>query len=880
MPLSPGDRLGPYEILAPIGAGGMGEVYKARDIRLDRIVALKKSKTDFDPRFEREARAVAVLNHPNICTLHDVGSDYLVMEYVEGAELKGPLPLPKAIELACQILDAIDAAHRKGITHRDLKPANILVTKSGVKVLDFGLAKMERAQGLVLAADAPTAISIEGTITGTIYYMAPEQLQGKPDVDSRADIFAFGCVLYEMLTGKRAFEGSNVASVIAAVMERPAPSVGEVAPASLDRVIKKCLAKDPDERWQNARDLKTELAWAVEAPAATHHPQQTRGYSLGIIGTAAAAIALSAAVMSWAPWKAVPEAPKPVRFQIAPAPGVKVANAFSLSPDGTRLAYPATGADGVFRLWMRAMDTLESRAVPGTEGLLAAPFFWSPDSRWVVFEAGGKLMKADVAGGPPQTICAVSATVVSGSWVSHGRNGDGAIIFGNSGGIGGIHRVSPEGGDPVPVTALNQARKDNFHTQPVFLPDGRHFLYFVNSATPENSGIYLGSLDLKPDRQNHTRLLATATGADFVPNGGGNGGTILFLREGTLLAQQFDIRRLKTIGEPMPLAEQVGNYRSFGFFSASANGALVWRGVSTGATSQLVWFDREGKRLGAQGDAHVLGDIALSPDAMRVAAVRTEGSNPDLWLTTFSGGLVSPGTDVRFTFDPTRDSRPVWSPDGEHIAFSSDRAGTVDLYQHASNGAGRDELLLKSGHTKEVTDWSRDGRWLLYSDLDAKTRHDLWVLPMDGVTPGQPMPLLRSDFDELSARFSPDGHWVAYQSDETGRYEIYVRPFPAPAGGGGRWAVSQGGGMQPRWRGDSKELFYIAPDGDVMAIPVSGGGGAFQSGRSTALFRNLPNPPGWDAAPDGKRFLFPVPVGDAQETPFNVVLNWMSLIRK
>jgi serine/threonine protein kinase/Tol biopolymer transport system component len=872
MPVASGTRLGPYEILSSIGAGGMGEVYKARDTRLGRDVAVKVSHDQFSERFQLEARAVAALNHPNICTLHDVGPNYLVMELIDGAPLKGPLPLDQALRFAAQICGALGAAHKRGITHRDLKPANILVTKVGIKLLDFGLAKFD--QSIKPPSDATLTMALTGRneIVGTIYYMSPEQLQAQAtgqEIDARSDIFSFGLVLYEMITGKRAFEGSSPASVIAAIMERPAPSIAQVAPPALDRLLQRCLAKDPEERWQTARDLKGELEWIANTPAieATSNPtpsQSRLGWVLAAIATLAA---LALGAMLWAPWRPGPDPPKVVRFQIAPPEGATLGTTFALSPDGSKLAFYATGSDGVSRLWLRTMDALESHALPGTEGNGVNPFFWSPDSRFILYNADNrKLKKVDVTGGPPLTICDAPNVVISGS-----ANRDGVIIFGLN--LGTIQRVPSAGGTPLPVTALNTMRKDSAHGYPVFLPDGRHFLYFVRAA-PENTGIYLASLDSRPEQQAPKLLVATSFGPGFVPFPDRDGGAILFDRDGTLLAQPFDLRRLEPVGEAVPIMEQLGGFLGFGFFSASRNGTLVYRTNKAG-NQRLGWLDRQGKSLGAVGDPHSYRDLALSPDGTRVAAVRTETSNLDIWLTAFPRA-----EDSRLTFDLARDQTPVWSPDGKRIAFASDRTGNFDLYQHASNGAGQDELLFKSDHQKYPTDWSRDGRYLLYIDLDPKTKPDLWVLPMDSASSERkPVLFLRTDLYEGNGKFSPDVHWIGYESTESGRVEVYVQPFPAAEGGSGKWMVSHGGGTQPHWRGDGKELFYLALDGAVMAVPVSTSGAAFEAGTPAVLFKGPPNR-GWDVSADGKKFLFPIPSGDTAQAPFTVVQNWTSLLKK
>jgi hypothetical protein len=477
----------------------------------------------------------------------------------------------------------------------------------------------------------------------------------------------------------------------------------------------------------------------------------------------------------------------------------------------------------------------------------------------------GKVKKVDATGGPPTTLGDTSGVVVGGT-----VNRAGVMLFGLS--PGGIQRVALSGGAPSALTALNAARNDYSHTYPVFLPDGRHFLYLVRTAGSEASGIYLGSIGSRPEQQDPKRLIATDFAADFVPFPGGDRGAILFYRAGTLLAQLFDLRRLETVGEATPVAEQVGSRAGFGFFSASVNGTLVYRGARTG-DERLGWLDRQGNRLGTVGEPHQYSDVAISPDEKRVALGRIEPGR-DIWLTDFAHP-----SDTRFTFDPAADRNPVWSPDGSRIAFSSNRLGTHDLYQHASNGSGQDELLFKSDHLKFATGWSRDGRYLLYYEPDPKTKRDLWVLPMDAASSGRkPIPFLRTDFDELNGKFSPDSHWIAYQSDESGRYEIYVRPFPAVEGGG-KWTVSHGGGIQPHWRGDGKELFYTGPDSSLMAVPVSASGAVFQPGTPAALFRAPPGVP-WDVTADGKRFLLPIPSGEATQTPFTVVQNWTSLLKR
>src|SRR5579863_3721970 len=623
MALSAGDKLGPYEILAAIGKGGMGEVYRARDPRLNRDVAIKVSAAQFSERFEREAKAIAALNHPNICQIYDVGPNYLVMEYVEGSPLKGPLPLDQTLKYAAQICDALDAAHRKNIAHRDLKPANILVTKAGVKLLDFGLAKM----GPTVKADEATmtmALTGKGEIVGTLLYMSPEQVSGE-EAGPPSDIFSFGLVLYEMLTGKRVFDGKSQASVIAAILERPAPSVSDVAPAALDRVLKRCLEKDPENRWQSARDLKAELEWiSLEAPAPA--PAATRRQWLwqGV----AAAFAVIAAVTAWVLWPKPPARVNSTRFQIPLPENEDFGLWMAFSPDGRKLAFTTTGRQS--GVWIRDLEALETRHLAGTEN--AAALFWSPDSRFLAFGGGGQLKKIEVSGGPPQTLCEAGG-VGMGSW-----SRDGVIIFGGST-QGPRRRVPAAGGVPTDITAVDRQRGEAFHTGPTFLPDGRHFLYLIG-GNPEVAGIYVGSLDAKPGEQKRERLLATRLSAGYTFSQDPVGGHLFFMRESTLMVQPFDAGRLELTGEPIAVAEQLGISGFHGFFSVSPSGALAYRTGAQSAGFQLTWFDRQGKSQGTFGDLRPDQGIALTADGTR-AAVRDapEPAPGDIWTLDFARGV-------------------------------------------------------------------------------------------------------------------------------------------------------------------------------------------------------------------------------------------------
>ena len=748
MPLSIGEKLGPYEILAPIGAGGMGDVYKARDPRLDRIVAIKVSKKAFSERFEREAKAIAQLNHPHICQIYDVGPNYLVMEYVEGAQLKGPLPLDKALEYAGQIADTLDAAHSKKITHRDLKPANILVTKSaGVKLLDFGLAKIEKP----VTMDDETltmGLTSEGQILGTLVYMSPEQIQGK-EADARSDIFSFGLVLYEMLTGTRAFAASSSASVIAAILERPAPSVAEVAPLGLDRVLKRCLEKDPEQRWQSARDLRAGLDLvSVASPAAIVSVPQPPSRAPWI-GAAVATLAFG--TLAFFHFReAAPATPTGVRFQITP-PEKSTIDHFKLSPDGRTLAF--VSAD---RVWIRPMNSLQARPLAGTEG--ASQLFWSPDNQFLAFFAQGKLKKIAAAGGPPQDLCNVTQPF-GGTW-----NRDGVIVLPLSLGSG-LYRVSASGGTPVPLQSSGAKRQ----TSPEFLPDGQHFL-FTDIATGRGIGIAtgrgigIGTLDGAPT----ALILGDADSPAFVPAADGHGGYLLFRRRDVLMARRFDPTALTLSGDAVPLAERIGGDPLWAAFSASENGSLAYAPPAAAGALQLVWKDRAGNQVGSFGPPGVYDRFRLSPDEKRITfSVLQTDSN--VWVMDSARGVPS-----KLTFDQGVDDPPMWSPDGERIVWASNRVGgSFDLYIKPASG-GTDQLLLKMGApTGWAEDWSQDGRNILYQMPGAKTGQDLWIAPqaVGGVPADKPFPSIcrRSSMKTTDVSLRMAAGWPTHPTNRGAR---------------------------------------------------------------------------------------------------------------
>lgn len=882
MTLSFGSRVGPYEVTAELGKGGMGKVYRARDPRVGREVAIKIADEQFSDRFGQEARAIAALNHPGIAHLYDVGPNYLVMELVEGPTLaeriaQGPIPFDEAIDIARQIADALEAAHEKGIVHRDLKPGNVKITPEGkVKVLDFGLAKLGGTP--VVQSDlSPTILEAPtqaGVILGTAAYMSPEQAKGKP-VDKRADIWAFGVVLYEMLTGRRLFNGETVTETLAAVLEREPK--WEAVPAMARPLLRRCLEKDPKKR---LRDIGEAMAWVeqgtgpVEAqPTQTVTMRRKPGWLWPAVSAGALALAAAAAVV-WAPWRPA-NAGVPVRFEVSPSEKMRffTGAAMAVSPDGHWMVFPATGEDGVAHYWVRSLDTVEARPLPGTDAAYV-PAAWSGDSRYILFTTDQKLRKVDIQGGPVQFVADLPGFLNGAA-----SNKDGVIVLGiaPNNGRWPLLRVPAGGGAPTPITAL--AKGENRHAFPQFLPDGRHFLYLRVSADPNQMGIYIGSIDAKPEQQSLKRLLASNRQAYYAAAPGGGKGYLIFLRETTLMAQPFDARRMELSGEPQPIAESLDSFpiANYALFSVSDTGALVYR---TRSTDKLVltWFDQSGNAAGSVGEPGVYADPAISPDGTRVAAALELNGARDLWILD-----TVRGTSTRFTFDSSNNSNPVWSPDGKSIAFSSARSGQTKMYVKPADGSSEERLL--SDHEGAPTDWSRDGKFLLFTSSSPGTSGDIWLLPEPGrpSATARPVPILATKFNEGQARFSPDGRWIAYASLESGSAEVYVRPFSpdAAAASGAKWLISKGGGVLPRWRADGKQLFYEGyANPNVLAADIDTSHG-FQAGTPRRLFTtaSLANDD-WDLAPDGKRFLFLTSGNGGRATPFTVVLNWQAGLKK
>ena len=887
--ISPNTTIAQYTIVSKIGEGGMGVVWRARDSRLGRDVAIKvlpaslSENTDRLNRFEQEAQAAGALNHPNILVIHHIGihdgAPYIVSELLEGETLRdrmagAALPQRKALDYALQIARGLAAAHEKGIIHRDIKPDNVFITDDGrVKILDFGLAKLTSAtDGTQSQTEVPTrkVNTDPGTVMGTMGYMSPEQLKGQP-ADHRSDIFSFGAILYEMLSGKRAFRGDSMAETMSAILREDPPDLSEtnktVSPA-LERVVRHCLEKNPAERFHSARDLAFAIeslsgSATVSGQTATMPTITTTELSaavglsrwlgnarVGWIVAAVLVVSLLAAV-GLLYFNRSETNTRAARLSFTPPAELSFNDAQSdvavISPDGQKIAFSATSGDGKNMLYVRALDSSETKLLPGSENVMEP--FWSPDSRSVAFGSNGKLKRSDLAaGGNAQVLCD-AARLVGGTW-----NKDGIIVFAPDY-RAALSQVSAQGGEPKPVAMRFDDQTAESHRYPDFLPDGRHFLF-----RRDPKGIWAGSLDSPETRQ----VLVEVTPFVYAQPG-----WLVFVRNDALVAQAFDAARIAFSGEPIPIItgqKNAGTLR----FSVSDNGVLIWQGQWE-RDYQLVWFDRDGKETGtvdAPMKVNIGEDLSISPDGKRLAVKR----NQNLWVVE-----LEKGTALRIT--STFSQMPVWSPDGSRIAFSE---GTSGLTVRAANGSGDAEGLLPGANFPAA--WSPDGRFIIFVRRGVKTRMDIYALPLFGDR--KEYLISNSPFNEQTPAFSPDGRWLAYTSDETGNYEIYVQSFSADGKlGADKQRVSTNGGTYPVWRRDGSELFFVAPDGQMMSSAVKTGGTEFQFGAPKPLFKTrmlawITNFHEYDVSPDGQRFLIGTLVGEPKAPPPTVILNWSAILKK
>ncbi|HEV8376091.1 MAG TPA: protein kinase [Candidatus Polarisedimenticolia bacterium] len=904
MSLSPGTRLGPYEIVGPLGAGGMGEVHRARDTRLNRDVAIKlipavlASHEQIRQRFEREAKAISSLNHPNICTLYDVGHTsaqagaegpdqlYLVMELLEGESLasrlhRGPLPLLELLKVGQQVASALDAAHRQGIVHRDLKPGNIMLAKSGAKLLDFGLARTAAGEAPPVSGLSssnslmPTAmpqagpLTAEGTILGTFQYMAPEQLEGS-EADARTDIFSLGALLYELATGKRAFQGNSRTSLIAAIVSsQPAPiaTVTPMTPPALDHVVRRCLEKDPDDRWQSARDVAAELHWIAEAgsQAGVAAPIGMRRKTREKLAWGVAALlGLVSILLGIVTMSRPAPAPRAFRATLVPPPEHALIPfdqlGLSLSPDGKTLAFVSAAADGRKQIWLRNLSEIAARPVRETDGAWYP--FWSPDGQTLGFFADNKLKTIDLRGGSPRTL-ADAPSGRGGSWSRAG-----VILFAPN--ISSpILRISSDGGKAQPVTTYDP-KSEVTHRWPVFLPDGRHFLYVSRGRTEGSINVgrlMLGSLD----ERRSSMLIEDASNGLYVQPG-----YIIYGRSANLYARRFDPASLKLSGQPVPIVTDKMSYweaKNFIPFAASDDGTLVYLPESIRPT-EMRWYDRQGRLLGSLGPAGFLLTPRVSPDGRKVAYV--QGDSPhalnDIWIRDLEFNRA-----FRLTQQSGLYSTPTWAPDGDQVAFLCQPKGTQDLCVTSLSSGGETRMLYASSTWKSIGSWMPDGKGVLFASQDPQTDQDLMLLA--DKEKGNPTIVLRTPFAEDDPKVSPDGHRMAFTSNQTGRTEVYVRNL---AGTSGQWQVSTDGGWQPRWRSDGKELIYAAPDGYVMAVPLQSGGD-FRPGAPSRLFlmpepSELENPVLEDVTGDGNRFLLSVPTTSRSSIGFHSIIGWPAVL--
>jgi Tol biopolymer transport system component len=879
MGLTAGLKLGPYEIVGPLGSGGMGEVYRAQDARLGRDVAIKVLPAEFSSdavrkqRFEREAKTISSLNHPNICVLYDVGSqdgmDYLVMECVEGESLakrleKGALPIEQVLKFGAQIAGGLEKAHRAGIVHRDLKPGNIMLTSSGAKLLDFGLAKPALASAslatltAVMPGQPHSPVTQEGTIIGTFQYMSPEQVEGK-EVDGRSDIFSLGAVLYEMVTGQKAFEGKSQLSVASAVLEKePAPisTLKPMTPPALDRTIRKCLAKAQEERWQNASDLGTQLSWLTDASSASAAAvvawpkvkmQRWMGAWLGWVLSAGLSVLMAGGLVWWS------NARVPKRASYYASPFHLGANDLTLSPDGQTAAIVAYSEQGnKYVIWTYRLGEPAPSALEGTEGAMHP--FWSPDGKWIAFFTQGKLKKVDLTVKSVQVICD-APNGRGGTW-----NKDGVILFTPDVFLG-IWRVPAAGGTPTEETRLDDSRAESSHRWPMFLPDGKHYIYLSANFSGEfdKNALFLGELGSKERR---LLVQANSNAAYADP------GYLFYARENALVAQGFDLKTYSVKGDPHPVIKDLYYLPvlDLALFDVAKDGTLVAQTGSALAVSRLTWFDRAGKVLGAVGPAGSYANPNLSPDGKRVAFDQRDGRVIGIWVQDLQTETVS-----RLTLHASLNQSPVWSADGKKIAFTSNRLLVNKIFEKNADGSGPDEQLtdMKAGRMVNPWDWSRDGKYLL-------ERNETELLYY-AVADDKSHEYIKGPWVVRNAQFSPDGKYVAYATNETGDWEVYVSPFPNASS---KWLVSRGGGEEPRWRGDSKELFYVSPEGKLMAAAVKTGT-SFESMTPVALFQTRRRQKissqdvfTYAVSADGSKFLFNTLVDQKEAPPLSIIRNW------
>ena len=879
MSIAPGSRLGVYEVVAPLGAGAMGEVWRARDTRLSREVALKvlpeslSRDRDRLSRFEREAQVLASLNHPNIAAIYGVeetsGATALVLELVEGPTLderiaQGRLPAEEAVTIARQIAEALEFAHERGVVHRDLKPANVKLSPDGrVKVLDFGLAKAMAADGATRSDSAisPTITSlgtIAGVVLGTAAYMAPEQARGT-NVDRRADIWSFGAVFWEMLTGKRAFEGDTVSDTLASVLRAPIEwnELPKATPRGVVRLIERCLERDPKKRLRDigeARIALETLGVEPEVEVAATAPASRRSV-FGSVAWAAAAVVIALSAVAIAGFLRKPAPVRPVlRFQIATDAKLASMSWPRISPDGKTIAFLGRDTGGKTSIWVRPLDAFAPYPLTDTEG--ASRPFWSPDSRYVAFFIGRRqLKKAPVAGGPAQLISEAEGGA-DGAWGASGE-----ILF-DGRATDAIRRAAASGGTASQETKPDASKGEAGHAWPFFLPDGRHFLFLaMTKRAGDKASLHVASLDEPGSKA----LTPSDSRAEYA------NGYLLYVLQGTLVAHRFDPKKMEVSGEPIPLVEHISvDVNDTASFSVSTNGTLAFMQGEAATTSELLWLDRTGREIGKIGEPGPYFDVALSPDGTRLAYGFAEKSGAqDIWVRDLKRDVAS-----RLTFSPRNDIWPVWSPDGRRIVFATDRDGHFALMVRDANGTGTEQPVYGADDAEVgASDWSRDGRRLAIGVLPASRRWDIKTLSMDGTV--KPSDYLVTDASEQNASFSPDGRFVAYMSNESGTSEVYVQTFPV---GGGKWQISTGGGFQPRWRADGKELFFLSPDDTLQAVPVSIGA-TFEPGIPKALFKRILERGGivrnrWTPSPDGQRFVVNADRQTSHSAPFSLVLNW------